>query len=110
MDLIHELNIAIALAKTASDEIMRIYNQGFDVDYKEDGSEVTIADRKSNEIILEGLVHSFPEDGIISEELEQVDSTNDRYWYVDPIDGTSGFVKRRGDFAIHIGLAIHGVL
>ncbi len=103
---VKEFTAALELAREAGDEIMRIYRTGFEAETKADGTAVTIADRRANEIILEGLVKRFPKDGIVSEELGRVDSANNRFWYVDPIDGTSGFVKRRGDFAIHIGLAV----
>ncbi len=101
-----ELDTAIALARAAGDEIMRIYEDGFKAQIKADGTEVTVADRRANEIILEGIVKTFPRDGVVSEELARVEAKNGRFWYVDPIDGTSGFVKRNGDFAVHIGLAV----
>lgn len=108
MNLENELTTSISMAKTASELILRIYEEDFKAEIKEDGTEVTIADYLANKIILDGLVAAFPDDGIVSEELECVEASNNRVWYIDPIDGTSGFIKHRGDFAIHIGLAIDG--
>lgn len=72
---------------------------------------VTIADREASRIIVEGLAAAFPDDAILSE--EEIDETvyrvsKDRVWIIDPIDGTSGFIAKNGDFAIQIGLAIGG--
>jgi 3'(2'), 5'-bisphosphate nucleotidase len=102
MKYTHELKIAKQLALTAADEIMKIYNSTINVEYKEDKSPVTQADLLANRIINEGLQKYFPNDGILSEELATI--SGNRIWYVDPIDGTRGFVKRNGEFAIHIGL------
>ena len=49
---IHQIN---SIAQKAGDEIMKIYQQDFDVDYKIDNSPLTKADLKSNEIITESL-------------------------------------------------------
>ena len=58
----------------------------------------------ANEIIQKGIQQAFPLDGIVSEELAAVEG--DRVWYIDPIDGTRGFVEHSDQFAIHIGLAV----
>lgn len=72
---------------------------------------VTAADREASRLIVEGLQEHFPDDAILSEE-EFDDSAHrlnkDRVWIIDPIDGTSGFIKKDGDFAVQIGLAVEG--
>lgn len=113
-DLSRELEIAVALAKNADAAIMEIYESGFVAEVKiglDDFSEpVTIADRKASRIIVDGLKSVFPEDGVLSEEETDDDErlTKNRVWFVDPIDGTNGFISKSGDFAIQIGLAIDG--
>lgn len=107
MNLENELNTAINLAKEVSPQILRIYGESVEVEIKEDETEVTIADHLANQIIVDGLVAAFPDDGIVSEELNSLEGSNNRVWYIDPIDGTTGFIKQRGDFAIHIGLVIN---
>lgn len=107
--------MAIELARQASGLIMEFYENGFEIEEKigvDTFSEpVTIADRLSSKLIVEGLHKSFPDDAILSE--EEVDdtarrSTKQRVWMIDPIDGTKGFVEKMGDFAVQIGLAENG--
>ncbi|MBC7797160.1 MAG: 3'(2'),5'-bisphosphate nucleotidase CysQ [Pyrinomonadaceae bacterium] len=113
-DLSRELEIAVALARNADAAIMEIYEAGFVAEVKiglDDFSEpVTIADRKASRIIVDGLKSAFPDDGVLSEEEPDDDDrlTKNRVWFVDPIDGTNGFISKSGDFAIQIGLAIDG--
>src|SRR3989338_9157416 len=73
------------------------------------GIPVTETDKAANELIVQGLHNAFPQDGIVSEELpplEGLEGVVNRVWYVDPLDGASGFVYRSDQFAVHIGLAI----
>lgn len=98
-----ELEKAIELAKLAGELVMKYHDsQNLSIETKPDNTPVTIADKESNKLILAGLREAFPLDGIVSEELEKVEG--ERTWYVDPIDGTKGFIRKNGDFAIHIGL------
>ena len=110
-----ELSTALSLAKIASTSILEYYATDFVAEEKL-GSDnhyepVTEADREASRIIVEGLAAAFPDDAILSE--EETDETElrlskNRVWIIDPIDGTSGFVEKNGDFAIQIGLAIGG--
>ena len=62
---------------------------------KADGTAVTAADRAVEEVLVEGLARSFPGEGVVSEEGGRVDPRPGApTWYVDPIDGTSGFVAQ----------------
>jgi 3'(2'), 5'-bisphosphate nucleotidase len=97
-----ELEVALELAQKASKAIVPFYDEGMSVEHKNDGTPLTNADLLSNEIIQEGLLKKFPNDGIVSEELESIEG--ERIWYLDPIDGTKGFVSHSDQFAIHIGL------
>lgn len=113
--LTYELEIATALARKASHAILEIYEKGFEVEEKfvnEYYSEpVTIADKTSSKIIVEGLAEVFPNDAILSEEepddikrrMEKL-----RVWIIDPLDGTKGFIERKDDFAVQIGLVENG--
>ena len=109
-----ELETAIDLAKQAGDVILHFYASGCEAEEKilaDNFSEpVTIADRTASKIIVENLAEIFPNDGILSEE-EFDDKTRlnkSRVWIIDPLDGTSGFVEKTGDFAVQIGLAERG--
>ena len=96
------------LIKKASAEVMNVYNDSFDVTLKKDKSPLTTADILSNDIINRGLQSLTPDIPIISEENLTVPyATRSNYetmWLIDPIDGTKEFVKKNGEFAIHIGL------
>ena len=73
---------------------------------------VTIADRASSRLIVEGLAKVFPDDGILSEEEKdaiEIRATKSRVWMIDPIDGTQGFINKDGDFGVQIGLTENGV-
>lgn len=100
----HELKVARQLAVEAGNAILPIYYGAMDVSLKEDKTPVTNADVLANRIILEGIHKTFPLDGIVSEELETVEGL--RCWYIDPIDGTRGFIEHTDQFAVHIGLAV----
>lgn len=102
-----ELNEAIIAAKKAQIEIMKIYNQGFDVEIKEDNSPVTMADKNADNIIREHLHNMFPDHAFLTEESEdnQERLSNDYVWIVDPVDGTKDFVARDGGFTTNIALA-----
>ena len=110
-----ELEAAVGLARYASESILDHYSReivaeqklGVDAHYEP----VTIADRAASRIIVEGIAAKFPDDAILSE--EEADDVNvrlsrKRVWIIDPIDGTAGFVKKDGDFAVQIGLAVDG--
>jgi len=101
------IQIAIAAALKAGKAILEVYySPGFDVEWKEDESPVTIADRRASEIIVQELAASgYP---VISEE-EVFPPFEERrnwdfLWMVDPLDGTREFVNKRGDFTVNIAL------
>ncbi|MBI4152781.1 3'(2'),5'-bisphosphate nucleotidase CysQ [Candidatus Woesearchaeota archaeon] len=101
-----ERKIALRVAEEAAKEIRRFYFGDFTVANKADGTPVTNADIAANRIIVDGLRKAFPEDGIISEELDDI--AGGRTWYIDPIDGTKQFISHSDQFATHIGLAEAG--
>lgn len=106
-----ELALAIELARRAGRAVMRFYGGPLEVVHKGEINEpVTQADTVANEIVVRGLLENFPEDGILSEETTDTSRRlgKERVWMVDPLDGTSGFIARDDDFAVHIGLAIRG--
>ena len=111
-----ELETAVTLAKNAGTAIRRHYALEIIREEKigvDNFSEpVTAADREASRIITSGLADAFPGDGILSE--EEADDPNkrmasERVWIIDPIDGTSGFIKKDGDFCVQIGLTENGI-
>lgn len=102
----------IDIARKAGDEIMKIYAQDFSVEMKGDNSPLTLADQKSNGIIISALKALHPEIPIISEETkvmayDERKNWND-YWLVDPLDGTKEFIKKNGEFTVNIALMSQG--
>lgn len=96
------------IAKKAGDEIMKIYQQDFKVDYKADNSPLTKADIKSNDMIVESLKDLYPEIPILSEENKEVPynirKNWEYFWLIDPLDGTKEFIKKNGEFTVNIAL------
>lgn len=97
------------IAVAAGKEIMDIYeHRGFEIEAKLDDSPLTLADRRSNDLITRKLRTTFPEVHMLSEEGRDIPyeerSTWDRFWLVDPLDGTKEFIKRNGEFTINIAL------
>ena len=96
------------IAKKAGDEIMRIYQQDFDIEFKKDNSPLTQADIKSNEIIINNLKSLYPNIPILSEENKEIPykirKNWEYFWLIDPLDGTKEFVKKNGEFTVNIAL------
>ncbi len=101
----------IALARQAGDAILQVYQHEFHVEQKADHSPLTEADLASHRVICEGLARLTPEIPILSEESAQIPFATrrqwQRYWLVDPLDGTKEFVKRNGEFTVNIALIDH---
>lgn len=100
------LQTAIIASLRAGKLIIEVYDSGFEVEYKDDKSPLTLADKQSNDKINEFLVPTgIP---IISEENKQIDYQERKHWekcwIVDPLDGTKEFVKRNGEFTVNIAL------
>ena len=104
----------VKIAKDAGTAIMKIYNQDFSVEYKTDNSPLTIADQKSNEIIVSAL-NQLPVNSLLNQSIPILSEEGKRtpyderknwnyFWLIDPLDGTKEFVKRNGEFTINIAL------
>jgi len=82
--------------------------EGLGVQSKADGTLVSEADMRSNNLILGALRELFPEDAILSEETApdvELLRRSKRTWVVDPLDGTSSFLHGRDDFSILVALS-----
>jgi 3'(2'), 5'-bisphosphate nucleotidase len=100
------------IAVAAGDLIMEIYRQPFGVDEKADGSPVTIADRRAHDLIARHLAALTPPIPVLSEEsaAAAVEERRrwQRFWLVDPLDGTKEFIRRNGEFTVNIALIENG--
>ena len=103
-DKIPELDIAIKAAQEASNVILDIYQKDYNISTKTDNSPVTDADLESNKIINKIL--SNTKYSILSEEDvdDQSRLSKDMIWIVDPLDGTSDFIDKTGEFTVMIAL------
>jgi 3'(2'),5'-bisphosphate nucleotidase len=101
----------IDAALRAGEEIEAIYGAGCATEIKADGSPVTEADRRAEAIILAGLAAAFPDIPVIAEEeacAGRIPQVGTRFFLVDPLDGTRGFVARNGEFTVNIALIEDG--
>jgi 3'(2'), 5'-bisphosphate nucleotidase len=104
----------IDLAREAGRATMTYYDAPADagVREKEDRSPVTLADEVAHDILVEGLHRIDPVTPIVSVEAAAADFEArrgwDRFWLVDPLDGTKEFIKRRAEFTVNVGLIERG--
>ena len=105
------LDTARRAAFAAGEAIMAVYAQDFDVRHKLDKTPVTEADLAAERIIVDRLMSAFPDIACIAEELceaEGIPPYCDRFWAIDPLDGTKEFIARNGEFAVLIALVEEG--
>ncbi|MGK9165573.1 3'(2'),5'-bisphosphate nucleotidase CysQ [Inquilinus limosus] len=103
----------VDLARRAGRVVLEIYNS-FDgaTLRKEDGSPVTAADHAAEALILPGLRALAPEVPVVAEEhcaAHGIPAAAERFWLVDPLDGTKEFLRRNGEFTVNIALVAGGV-
>jgi 3'(2'), 5'-bisphosphate nucleotidase len=110
-----EIDLVVRAVRDASALILEVYSTEFAVDFKVAHEPVTLADRRSNELLCNRISEAFPADGIVAEESVPKDPDtlartfrNERLWLIDPLDGTKEFIARNGEFSIMVGLAIGG--
>ena len=99
-----ELEKILAGVVKAGEKIIEIYNTDFTSEKKDDDSPITQADIESNKILKEVL----GETGISILSEEDIDDkkrlSEEKIWIIDPLDGTTDFVNRTGEFTIMVGL------
>lgn len=107
----HEEHLLTALsaANSAGRAIIEVYNGKFDVEYKDDRSPLTMADRRSHDIIVQHLSQGDDKTlPILSEEGRDIAFEQRKqweyFWLVDPLDGTKEFIKRNDEFTVNIAL------
>jgi 3'(2'), 5'-bisphosphate nucleotidase len=102
------LPAVIEIARAAGRAIMAIYEAGFTVQDKDDKSPLTEADMAAHHTIADGLARLTPDVPVLSEESASIPFAErarwQRYWLIDPLDGTREFIKRNGEFTVNIAL------
>lgn len=107
------LNIAVRAARNAGKVIIRSFEQLDKVEIESKGSNdfVTSADLAAEEAVIETIRKSYPNHTIIGEESGILKGSDDDYqWIIDPLDGTTNFIKGIPHFAVSIALKVKGKL
>lgn len=98
----------INLSRQAGEAILAIYDTDFSVQKKADNSPLTEADMAAHHIIVNELASLTPDIPVLSEESAaipfEIRQSWNRYWLIDPLDGTKQFVMRNGEFTVNIAL------
>jgi histidinol phosphatase-like enzyme (inositol monophosphatase family) len=103
-----ELSFALDLAFCAGKIALEHFQTEVAIEAKEDGSPVTLADRRAEQT-LRTLIHAeYPADAILGEEFGEEPGTSGRRWILDPIDGTKSFIHGVPLFGVLIGLEDQG--
>lgn len=110
---------ALLAAKRAGEVILDVYHSDFAIEHKEDESPLTLADKRSHEIIMNDLKKTVTGNNnvytmnnltlpVLSEEGKDIPFDERKgweyFWLVDPLDGTKEFIKRNGEFTVNIAL------
>jgi 3'(2'), 5'-bisphosphate nucleotidase len=101
----------IYTAQRAGGAIMAVYATDFAVHSKADESPVTVADEAAEKIILADLAAIAPGVPVVAEEAVaagKVPVIADRFFLVDPLDGTKEFISRRDEFTVNVALVEAG--
>jgi 3'(2'), 5'-bisphosphate nucleotidase len=98
----------VLIAREAGAAILRHYHPETVAEEKEDRTPITVADRAAHRIIMDALTAWDPTIPVVSEEGEIPDYAErcawERFWLVDPLDGTKEFLKGNGEFTVNIAL------
>ncbi|QQR85039.1 MAG: DUF559 domain-containing protein [Flavobacteriales bacterium] len=105
-ELLPLLDAAIRASFAAGEQILAVYGTDFTAEQKADKSPLTEADKRAHTVIAQELaVTALP---LVSEEGKTMAPAErqawQRYWLVDPLDGTKEFIKRNGEFTVNIAL------
>lgn len=108
------LEQTINIARQAGDAIMGFYKKDFKQYEKSDSSPLTEADLAAHHIIVDGLkaISDLP---CLSEESGEADGIDwaqrknwNKYWLIDPLDGTKEFINKNDEFTVNIALIENG--
>ena len=95
---------AVEAARQAGSLALTYYESNLEVEWKQDHSPVTRADRETESLLRKVLLSKFPTDGFLGEEQGDQPGTSGYRWIVDPIDGTRSFVRGIPIWATLVGL------
>ncbi|WP_317055360.1 inositol monophosphatase family protein [Roseovarius rhodophyticola] len=107
----HDLSVAINLAQEAGALLLEYWHDraALSVSTKRAGDFVSRADHAAEHHLRTGLLNAFPEDSWLGEETG-ARAAGARRWVVDPLDGTTNFLRGLGHWAVSVALEDNGVL
>jgi histidinol-phosphatase len=100
--------LAVEAAQEAGRLALRYFDSPVNVEWKEDHSPVTVADREAEALLRTKLLDSFPADGFLGEESGDAPGSSGYRWVIDPVDGTRSFVRGIPIWATLVGLEYKG--
>ncbi|MGB8479944.1 MAG: inositol monophosphatase family protein [Acidobacteriaceae bacterium] len=95
---------ASEMARAAGALLRRHYEHGVATEYKGEVDLVTVADRESENLLVERLRAQWPDYGIVGEEGTRTQMECEYRWYIDPLDGTTNFAHGFPAFCVSMGL------
>src|SRR6266852_1268590 len=99
---------AAEIAREGGALLMEYFARNVTIEYKGDADLVTIADRKSEKLLVERLHAAWPDHDVLGEEGTLTSSGSEYRWYVDPLDGTTNFAHGYPVFCVSLGLEHKG--
>lgn len=102
------LGFAHLLADAAGGIARHYFRTAVPVETKHDQSPVSLADREIEKALRARIAETFPDHGILGEEMGSADIERDYVWVIDPIDGTRAFLAGRPLFTTLIALCFQG--
>jgi len=104
------LDVAIKAAHLSSDIILEFSDKSKVVDYKGRTDLVTIADKKSEKLIIDTILDKFQDHSILAEESGSNSKDSKYLWLIDPLDGTTNFVHGYPSYGISIACSIDNII
>lgn len=108
VEISQRFDLACALARSAGEVLMGFYGRLSSYERKGDIDLVTVADRASEEHLIQGLSTAFADDEIWGEEGGVISGASDYQWVLDPLDGTTNFVHGFPFFMVSIAVRWRG--
>jgi histidinol-phosphatase len=99
---------AIETAQQAAQLALRYFDTDLAVEWKQDDSPVTVAEREAESLLRTTLLRHFPDDGFLGEETGAEKGRSGRRWIIDPLDGTRPYLRGIPTFSVLIALEAQG--
>ncbi|MCA1803379.1 MAG: inositol monophosphatase family protein, partial [Rhodothermaceae bacterium] len=101
-------DVAVDVARAGGEVSLRHFGRHIDVEFKDDHSPVTMADRNAETAMREVIASAFPSHGILGEEHGATNPDSNVQWILDPIDGTQSFIHGIPLYTTLVGVIVDG--